>query len=195
MTTYEEEIYKFSTKDGNFETICDIIDQFQIIKHQLREDFWKEVITQLDLFLEEYPHWKRWKFSELNSKSAITIYREEFCKERENAAKISIRIEKLSDVPWYGLMIDRDQTWDDTEIKDLWEKAKELKSGNFKIGNINGWWWPLFNVLPYNFDSTKDLKQITPEKRHFIVADTLEHLKNGMKELIPFAEKYFLEGS
>lgn len=191
MAKYEDEMYKFVTNTENFESVCDLVDQFQIVKQRLREDFWREVKDTLQQELERFNGWNILMSEELNSKAYLLLYREDFCFEKGYEAKVGIRIEHLLDVPWFGLFVRRD--WASFNFPEIWAKAKELKSPNFKLGNINGYWWPLYNILPYNFSQTKDIKFLIPDRREVMVKEVVLVIMNAMDELAAFMESYFIQ--
>ncbi len=190
MIKYEDEMYKFVTSSENFEAVCDLTDQFQIVKQRLRQDFWKEVKTSLQPEIERFNGWKIWMHDELNSNSALILYRDEFCYDKVDDAKATIRMDNLMDVPAFGLWINRE--WEGFDINDIWLKSKPFQSPSFKVGNINGWWWPLYNTLPYNFTLTKDIKKITPGNREWVVKEVVAVLVKCMDELTGFMESYFI---
>ena len=190
MTKYQDEMYKFITSTENFEAVCDLVDEFPLMKQRLLEEFWLEVRDSLQREIMRFEAWKIWNGITDKSNPAITIYRDEFCFEKANDAKVAIRIEHLMDTPWYGLFVNRKMSTFD--FKDIWAKATELKLSEFKIGRIDGWWWPLYQTLPYNFTQTRDIQRLMLPERENLIKEIVAAIKHTMDKLAGFAESYFI---
>ena len=190
MSKKQDKMYEFITSPENFEAACDLVDEFPNVKQRLRKEFWLKVRDALKEELLRFEGWRIWDNINDAYNPAIAIYRDEFCFEKPGEAKVAIRIEHLNDVPWYGLFVNRQ--WINFDFNDIWTQATELKLPEFKIGEIKGWWWPLYNKLPYDFNSSKDIQKLIPPERDGLQKEIVSAMMNAMDKLAAFTESYFI---
>jgi len=188
MNEYKREMFQFLTQRENFETMAEIVDQYESVAETLVAEFWMIVKDTCIRKLNE-SSLDDWTVSldkdVFSTYSKLSLYKTTW-KVYSNEPIIGIVIEKLARNPYYGLWLNRNNKapWDLSKIKSEFRKNKPE---NFNADNHE--WWAFYLETHYNFMKSSSLKNIIPERRDEtadnIASDVMVLVKELNAQYIP----------
>jgi hypothetical protein len=146
MSKYESELFNFMTKDENFESICDLVENFSKLKDDILFKMYSKSLELIKIKCEG-TNWKVDYDEELNyvKTSQIWLYKDSYFFSDKEIVHVAISIENMGLRPYYGVW-----TKFDTNLFDTKNVRLESKK-------ISGWQhadaFICWKYLDYNFNT------------------------------------------
>jgi hypothetical protein len=168
MKHFNEEVFRYLTKEGNFETAFEICQYFPDIKETLIIDFWKLVETKL----KEYDKNSEWQIilsdNILQKESSLDIKKEKWY-------GLTIHYGDLSSRLYYGIYFDYNKRNKDRDKINAYINESKKLTNRLKITPDNQWhlgWC----YKEYNFFEIKTLKRILPNNRDSLIEELAQFI-------------------
>ena len=163
MDAYEVEIYKFLTQRENFENMVRVMDNYDMVRRKLIQDFWELVFTKLGKLNAEHGDMWEIKFYEdlFYKYSKLFIYKETW-KIEHGLPALSIAWERLAfSTAYYGVWINNESKVMDTNAIRRYAQGLDMAKDFEKPTDFWGFW----SEGNYDFSKPSDLVNILPDKQ------------------------------
>jgi hypothetical protein len=182
LNEYEQEMYKFLSERNNFENMLLVLDNFDMVKRNLLEEFWYGVKAKVEVGMDvKSGDWKLSMNEYTNPWWTMTLTKIKWPHTKGAGWDVAINWGHMNQDPHFGVWIHNDTRT--LKLSSAHLEIKELAPVlNGKQQTVQFFtqdalpWWPLVYQSEHNFAEKSALLAILPSEREPLI----EHYANMM---------------
>ncbi len=171
LNEYEQEMYKFLSERNNFENMLLVLENFEMVKRQLLEEFWYGVKEKVEAGMGvKSGEWKLAMNEYTNPWWTMTLTKVKWPHTKGAGWDVAINWGHMNQDPHFGVWIHNDTRT--LKLSSAHSEIKELAPIlNGKQQTVQFFtqdalpWWPLVYKSEHNFAERSALKAILPDVR------------------------------